>query len=1058
MLQAKFALITIFLLFNHLTYASSDQIIPGFSKNNSWITKQFESINSRLQHDFENKPISYFFNKHETKYSIWNNHLKNKYISYKLDQPYTVSKNTTLSFLIHSATKSNSTINFLLKTENKNIYLRNQIKLDWKGWKLFSLNTSNFIGNPKSIDINNISFIAEGWNSKPSNLSSIIVSDIHLNENNTKNLTKYDYKKENNKFKYIHKISLKQNSYSKDINLLKPIHPDIGIDIKVNNTTKPKDNSITFEVETTLSNKIPPLETVPIGLVFEDKDKIVSTQTLFLVTPPSNLPIKTTTIISDEDIEAIINLGNKNNWIKKSMNNIIKHADNIDKYFLEKYGMANLTPPKAGGEWGMNYLSEEGHKYTINPDTFDEYSWEHCTKNNTCIHNDYYDKIIYGKIHNDLAMNSFYLGLAYKLTNNDKYANKCKSIIENYIKWYPKYKIHSINKKHDYIAARTHSQNFEEARWLIYMILGFNMINEQTYISKNISKQFEEKIIRPSIQLLDSSGAPNQKAWNISAKTIAGFMLQDPIIIKNSIYDKNGFKSLINNNTTTNGSWKEDSWAYYFYAIEPILYITESSYRNSINLYNEKLNKLLLSPLSHIKPNGKLPSFGDTRNEIDPSYYSYIFRLASKRFKHTKINFNEQLKHNTLLSLLWTYDVNNVSNIKKTHSTNNTKDLNKTDIAVLKTNGKNEKYIALKLNSLYAHSHYDNLSIIYSMGKYDYLIDPGTINYGHKLSNEFYKQSIAHNTIAIDEKSHTKSKTNLSTYINTPNVGIVQAFSNKSYENNLLSRSIILTDKYFIDIFSTHNLNGNNLQIDYSLHADKIDTLNLNLTKGEKHWKRLNKHYRDTKKTTINNSWNYIITPENKSKSVTPPLPLLATTRGFVENEILLSNYINPKGSNTSSITARRFTDETSFTSLFQHINTKKNYKKYTFNKSKISNTKTLIEVKGNNFIDSHIISKPETKNPEYTYTRTDYNGNELLALLANTKSIELKNIKVHTHTYKEYVQLDFNKLDKSIYISTPNPSNLKLTIEFNGTIKYHSIYINNTKVKSKKVGNKIII
>jgi len=1027
---------------NHAADSSEiKQVITGFTANGNW---NINSLTRHIsQHDkFHNNAVKIFFNNPTNQYLIWKNHEKYKYIRTKLNNKLELDNNTTLTFLMHSERTSNSNINLVLDTQKKGHYLRYPIKLDWVGWRLFKFRGEDLINFSKSSRISSISLVSNGWNSKPSNINEIILSDIHIKTERREIDREYITHKDKDRFIYTYRLNLANNA-----NVLNPIHSrDINVVID-----KPGGENNTYRVKVILPSKLPKLKTYPVGLIVRSENTI-SEITLNPVTPPE-LPEKATTIVNDKDIFNIKSLKRDSVWVKNYVNKIIEKSNNINRYFKDKYGMTELIPPQVGGEWGMKYISENGAPYKLKASSFNSYQWLHCDHKEVCKKDKFLDKIVYGKIHNDLALHAFYLGLSYAITNNQEHASISKTILRHYAQTYPKLKLHSIDKKHAYMSARTHSQNFEEARWLLFITFAYNLLNNKDLIDKKLAIKIENQILRESVSILEKSGSPNQQAWNIAAKTIVGFQLQDPILIQHALYGNKGYQDLIKRSVSSKGRWKEDSWAYYVYAIEPLMYITESSLRNNINLYTDKIEKLLASPIAHMKPDGTLPSFGDTRSRVWPDSINYTYRLSEKRFNRPLITLKDTTEMSRTLSLIWTYDIGeHKSDIKQSKITR----ISDSNIAVLKPDDGSQRYISVKLDSTEPHSHYDNLNLIYSKGIENYLIDPVTVSYGHKLYKSFYKKSIAHNTLSIGERSHKKSKSKLTNHFQTKDIGVIQAKSTNSYNNFLLTRNIALTDDYFIDIFSASSTKKIKSQINYNLHAQQIYSNTTNKNNASNHWKNITDHYKNTASAYTDAQWSFKISSDQNPTKHSEFLH--ATSTASKNNLVLLSKYRSAGSRINSTITSRREADSTTFVTLLQHLRHKKSTPVYQAKVKSENANGIVVEVNSKSLTDTHSISTDNRNKAMYTYSRSDTLGNVKSALLSNTDKLIHNNLKIFAKHYREYIHFDFAKVDNSIHITTPSHENIDIIIESKLLNNYKKVYINQKKVKITTSKNRISI
>jgi len=1061
----KQILLLLIVIFAETIQAKSGIIIPGYSPNNGWAPNQNTQIVANTNSDIPYDDASDFFTKARNKYIKWNNHELNPYVTYKLNSSYILSDQTEISFLMYSERNTNSKINFVFKSDNKD-YLRYPIHISWSGWKLFTLRQNDFISSTKNKknNINSLSLISNGWKTQPSNLNEIIISDVRIHNKSLDYKINYTLKHTKKSIIYTHHINiinLLNKSMALEINKSPFITPGLTRQSSHNKIMLSANGNETINISTEINyDTYKPLTKIEMGLTLAHDGKYVSSKGYHLATPLKQTTSKLKTIINDYDVDNIIKSRKSNEWINEISSNIYEYANNINKIVYQKYGVDSLSPPITEGEWGMKYIAKDGSKIYIKPESFNNYSWQHCTDQNTCIESETFDKVINGKIHNDLAIGAFRLGLAYNLYGDETYAKKAETIINKYIASYLKYPLHGINSSTTYNQARIHSQNFEEARWLIYIMLAYDLIKDNKGISRSTYQSISDKIIYPSIELLNKSGAPNQTAWNLAAKVISGYLLDDPIQVYNSLYGRDGFVSLLKDNITSSGEWKEGSWSYYFYAVEPILLITESSIRRGVDLYSNVIEKLLASPSKQILPDGSLPSFGDTRNKIYPEYYNYIFRVAQKRFNYNKLSTAPTSNIKDIFSLIWTYDI---VSPKQKNITSEDKNI-ESDTIILRNSSKyGNKYLALKHSSTTPHSHLDNLSYIYNIDSREYIIDPGTTMYSDELASKFYNQSIAHNTVTINEKSHKPSKGQEIIAFNSPKLSLLHAQSKHSYNSTSMDRIIILKAEYNIDIFEVDSHKEAKNTIDLSTHSPLIETNMLSNSSSLFSGDTPHKYLRDITSERNDKDFSYTIIPYNASKKkLDYNAPLLATLIGEKNTTIIKGSYKAPKHEKNSVILARREGQNTTFITLYQDKNIRSQGDELKITSKHINNKSgILITIGYEEFIDYHYLWNKNIKNAQklkYTFYRKYIGSKSAEVMMTGTDKSTIGDIEINAVTYEKYLYFEFNDMTKTVDIHTSNPDNISVNLKPKTKYLYEEIYVNGKIAKSTTNNNTIII
>jgi hypothetical protein len=116
------------------------------------------------------------------------------------------------------------------------------------------------------------------------------------------------------------------------------------------------------------------------------------------------------------------------------------------------------------------------------------------------------------------------------------------------------------------------------------------------------------------------------------------------------------------------------------------------------------------------------------------------------------------------------------------------------------------------------HGHYDKLGeIIYAEGQTQ-AVDPGTQLYGMALHKEWDQMSVAHNTITADELRQDQATGKLIAWKNENDYVAVTANAGPAYKFADLTRSILVTDEYALQVDRAHSTDGKPHVFDFNYH------------------------------------------------------------------------------------------------------------------------------------------------------------------------------------------------------------------------------------------------
>ena len=448
----------------------------------------------------------------------------------------------------------------------------------------------------------------------------------------------------------------------------------------------------------------------------------------------------------------------------------------------------------------------------------------------------------------------FNSGLMYQLTGNEKYADLVKNILLKYARLNPTLKNHPQATSAS--PGRLFWQALNDANWLVYAGLAYDLVNE--HINAEDKKTIAEKTFAPIVDyfVLDQKQwfnlIHNHAVWATAGVGIVGIACNNDNYLQMALYGtekdgKSGYIANLDGLFSPDGYYNEGPYytryallPFYLFAnainhVKPELEIFE--YRKRI------LKKALDVALQLTNSNGEFFSFNDAlkdktyqSNEVvnavdfawqaygaDSSYLSVC--KAQNRVVLCKggADISAALNKMKAKKIFYPY-----TSAEYTDGA----DGKKGGVSVLRA-GKSDNLSTLiyKYSSHgLSHGHYDKLNIQYYDKGNEIIQDYGAVRYinieqkwgGRYLpeTNSYAQQTIAHNTITVDGKSHYNGIEKISELnhankmygdINGKNLKVMAAMDDQAYRNVKLFRTVYMitipgTEKTIIaDVFKTQS-------------------------------------------------------------------------------------------------------------------------------------------------------------------------------------------------------------------------------------------------------------
>lgn len=474
--------------------------------------------------------------------------------------------------------------------------------------------------------------------------------------------------------------------------------------------------------------------------------------------------------------------------------------------------------------------------------------------------------------HKSNYMLLFNSGLLYTITGDIKYALLAKQMLLKYARLNPTLKNHPQATGN--FPGRLFWQSLNDANWLVFAGLAYDLVRTSLTIEER--KLIEEGAFKPEVDYFTKDLKDwfnlmhNHAVWACAGVGIVGIATDNKEYVDMAMYgtEKNGkagFYAQMDNLFSPDGYYTEGPY-YVRYAILPYILFANAinNQHPGLNIFNYRnniLQKALLTCLQQTNSNGSFFPLNDdlkeknyTTNElvtaIDIAWkvYGPSEGLLTVAKKQGRVLLNQggvliaaALKNNNQISDYYPY--------KTIESTDGVKG-NEGGISVLRI-GKNKNLTSLVFK--YAsqglgHGHFDRLNInLFDKGN-EILQDYGSARfigieqkYGGRYlpeNNAYAAQTIAHNTLVVDQQSHFGGDTKLGEQYfpeklfsdtNHQSLLVVAARENNAYPAVGLQRNLYLVElegqrKFVIDIFNVTATEAHQYDLPFQYNGQVIHT------------------------------------------------------------------------------------------------------------------------------------------------------------------------------------------------------------------------------------------
>lgn len=459
-------------------------------------------------------------------------------------------------------------------------------------------------------------------------------------------------------------------------------------------------------------------------------------------------------------------------------------------------------------------------------------------------------------------------GNLFQITGDEKYAIYIRDMLLQYAGLFPNLELHPTRKS--YATGKIFWQCLNDANWLVYVSQAYDCIYD--WLEPEQVNLLNTQLFRPLADFLSVENPQffnrihNHSTWANAAVGMIGLVMDDEELVHRALYGlkddgisseqrdndggyikvdgihQAGFLAQLDFSFSPDGHFTEGPY-YLRYAMTPFLLFGNALANNRpdldiLNYRDGIFNKSVYALLNQTDAQGRFFPINDAQKGM-----SWLSRevIAAVDIAYTTMGQNPELlaiaeKQNTVTLDVPGYTVAKAIHAGKTEAFHHRSKLyrdghdgKKGGLAVLRTqNGPTEELCLLFKFAAQGmgHGHFDRLGISIYDAWGEAVQDYGSARWvnidqkggGRYLpeNKSFAKQSIAHNTVVINGKSHFEGKVaagekNSSELcfsdLSKPEIQVVSAMDGHAYENTQLHRTIFLINDeesiypFLIDIF-----------------------------------------------------------------------------------------------------------------------------------------------------------------------------------------------------------------------------------------------------------------
>ena len=430
-----------------------------------------------------------------------------------------------------------------------------------------------------------------------------------------------------------------------------------------------------------------------------------------------------------------------------------------------------------------------------------------------------YDAAWAGWYNRELATNLMWMGILYQLYEDQRYADAGREILVRFADLYMNYPTDNTILGPAHVFFGTLSESF----WGVDMAYGYDLLYSYRGFSSGDHRVLKEKLFTPLARItqLFPESASNRQLWYNAVSAAVGFLYGDENLIRFALKGKYGFEWQLGSALPESGFWPEWS-GYHFVALRGMIHLAEMGRHNGLDLYHARIAGRTIKdmfdvPFEIILPNYEFPRCKDSGGgnlleyapfyEVgyavyrDSKYLALLNATATKRGTQV-IGESSGLGRSRTPITMFHLSPDLPRDTSALYSELSV-DLKGNGFAILRSgSGSDRRYLYLDYGIMGGeHGHPDRLQIGYFARGRNWIVDPLNESYFNPNLQLWYRQTIAHNTLVVDQTSQTWANGERVFFGALPGLQIASGRSETVYPGAVLTRTVLQAGDYLIDLF-----------------------------------------------------------------------------------------------------------------------------------------------------------------------------------------------------------------------------------------------------------------
>ena len=453
---------------------------------------------------------------------------------------------------------------------------------------------------------------------------------------------------------------------------------------------------------------------------------------------------------------------------------------------------------------GLIYDPHEPHRHT-------------CPKCGEVYSGGVYDQTWRAYQHAKIAGAAEDLALRYAVGGEVRYAQAAAAILCEYADRYDAYPIEQFSK--------VGSQTLEDGFFALHVASAYDLILDSGALGGERRRHVEEDLLLPTARLIASVDADiheplpsNWQALCTAAIGVLGFTLRDEEIVDFAINGPLGFNALLERSVRSDGLFWEGSIGYAIGTIGDVLCLTEAAWHAGIDLYRHpRLRGLFAAPVRLGFPDGTYPAVGD--DHFGRSLKEVFGTLAEVYYARTRdedvrpllvagrVSEGDERARGLrrgYVAPLWLAPFWQPPERPPVRESVN---FPASGYAILRARAPDRDAEEVQLLLQYGphgggHGHLDKLNLVlYANGRVQ-APDLGICNYSLPESHNWFRQTVSHNTVVVDQVSQHRIGGELERFEAGPRVQVADASAHDYQHGVRMRRTVVLVDGAFVvDLF-----------------------------------------------------------------------------------------------------------------------------------------------------------------------------------------------------------------------------------------------------------------